>query len=294
MSDAVQHVVDAAALGSFYALFALGIALIFGIMRLVNFAHGELIMVGSFAIYLTRNLGWPTMVLAALASAIVMALITERVAFRPIRGANPATLLITSFAVSYLLQSGSRLVFTSLPKSADIDPLLRDSFVVGGVFVSWLTLITIVVTVLLLGGLAVFLQTTPMGTQMRAAAEDFDAARLCGVDANRVVAVAFALSGLLAGAAALLIVGQTGTLFPTMGLEPVLFGFTAAVIGGMGSLAGAVLGGYLLGAGSTALTITLPTSVAPFRDAFLFLLVMVVLTVRPEGIVPARGTVTRV
>ena len=155
-------------------------------------------------------------------------------------------------------------------------------------------MITIVVTAVLLGGLAVFLHATPTGAQMRAAAEDFDAARLCGVDANRVVAVAFALSGLLAGAAALLIVGQTGTLFPTMGLEPVLFGFTAAVIGGMGSLAGAVLGGYLLGAGSTALTITLPTGVAPFRDAFLFLLVMVVLTVRPEGIVPARGTVTRV
>ena len=294
MSNAIQHIVDAAALGSFYALFALGIALIFGIMRLVNFAHGELIMVAAFAVYLTRNLSWPLIVLAAVGSAIAMALITERVAFRPVRGASPATMLITSFAVSYLLQSGARLIFTSLPKSADINPLLRESFVVGGVFVSWLTVITIGVTVLLLLALAVFLRTTAMGTQMRAAAEDFDAARLCAVDANRVVAVAFALSGLLAGAAALLIVGQTGTLFPTMGLTPVLFGFTAAVIGGMDSLAGAVLGGYLLGAGSTALTILLPTSVAPFRDAFLFLLVMVILTLKPEGIVRGPGAVSRV
>jgi branched-chain amino acid transport system permease protein len=294
MSTAVQHVVDASALGSFYALFALGIALIFGIMRLVNFAHGELIMVGSYAVYLTQTLWWPLIVLAGVAASTAMALITERVAFRPIRGASPATLLITSFAVSYLLQSGGRLVFTSLPKSADIDPLLRESFVVRDVFVSWLTVITIGVTALLLLALAVFLRTTAIGTRMRAAAEDFDAARLCAVDANRVVAVAFALSGLLAGAAALLVVGQTGSLFPTMGLTPVLFGFTAAVIGGMGSLAGAVLGGYLLGAGSTALTITLPTSVAPFRDAFLFLLVMVVLTLRPEGIVRARGAVSRV
>ena len=203
-------------------------------------------------------------------------------------------MLITSFAVSYLLQSGARLIFTSLPKSADINPLLRESFIVGGVFVSWLTVITIGVTVLLLLALAAFLRSTTMGTQMRAAAEDFDAARLCAVDANRVVAVAFALSGLLAGAAALLIVGQTGTLFPTMGLTPVLFGFTAAVIGGMDSLAGAVLGGYLLGAGSTTLTLMLPTSVAPFRDAFLFLLVMVVLTLKPEGIVRGRGVVSRV
>lgn len=294
MSTAVQYVVDGAALGSFYALFALGIALIFGIMRLVNFAHGELIMVGAFAVYLTQNLSWPLIVLAAVAASIAMALITERIAFRPVRGASPATMLITSFAVSYLLQSGARLIFTSLPKSADINPLLRESFIVRGVFVSWLAVIIVGVTTVLLTALAIFLTTTSMGTQMRAAAEDFDAARLCAVDANRVVAVAFALSGLLAGAAALLVVGQTGSMFPAMGLTPVLFGFTAAVIGGMGSLTGAVLGGYILGAASTALTVMLPTGVAPFRDALLFLLVMAVLTLRPEGILRARGVVTRV
>jgi branched-chain amino acid transport system permease protein len=294
MSDAIQYIIDGAALGSFYAIFALGIALIFGIMRLINFAHGELIMVGSFAIYLTQTLWWPLIVLAAVGSAVLMALITERVAFRPVRGASPATLLITSFAVSYLLQSTARLIFTSLPKSADIDPLLRESFTIGNVFVSSLTVITIAVTAALLLGLAVFLRTTSMGMQMRAAAEDFDAARLCSVDANRVVAVAFALSGVLAGAAALLVIGQSGSLYPTMGLTPVLFGFTAAVIGGMSSLAGAVLGGYLLGAGSTVLTNMLPHGIAPFRDALLFLLVMVVLTLRPEGIVRARGTVSRV
>jgi branched-chain amino acid transport system permease protein len=294
LTTVVQHVVDALALGSFYAIFALGIALIFGIMRLVNFAYGELIMVGSYAVYLTQSLWWPLVVLAGVGAAVAMALITERVAFRPVRGASPATLLITSFAVSYLLQSGARLVFTSLPKSADINPLLRESFTVGGVFVSWLTLITIVVTAALLAALALFLRYTPTGMRMRAAAEDFDAARLCAVDANRVVAVAFGLSGLLAGAAALLLVGQTGTIFPTMGLTPVLFGFTAAVIGGMGSLVGAVLGGYLLGAAATALAIWLPSGATPFRDAVLFLLVLVVVTVRPQGIVPARGTVTRI
>jgi branched-chain amino acid transport system permease protein len=289
-----QHLVDALSLGSFYAIFALGIALIFGIMRLVNFAHGELIMVGSYAVYLSQSLWWPLIVLSAVGASVAMALITERVAFRPVRGASPATLLITSFAVSYLLQSGGRLIFTSLPKSANINPLLVESFTVKGVFVTWLTVITLAVTGTLLAALAIFLRKTAMGTQMRAAAEDFDAARLCAVDANRVVAVAFGLSGLLAGAAALLLVGQTGSMFPTMGLQPVLFGFTAAVIGGMGSLWGAVLGGYLLGAGSTLLTIWLPNNVAAYRDAFLFLCVMIVLTLRPEGIVRARGVVTRV
>src|SRR4029079_691017 len=139
----------------------------------------------------------------------------------------------------------------------------------------------------LLLALALFLRGTAMGMRMRAAAEDFDAARLCAVDANRVVAVAFGLSGLLAGAAALLVVGQTGTIFPTMGLTAVLFGFTAAVIGGMGSLVGAVLGGYLLGDAATVLTIWLPSNVSPFRDAVLFVLVLLVLTLRPQGIVPA-------
>jgi branched-chain amino acid transport system permease protein len=294
MTAFVQHVVDATALGSFYALFALGIALIFGIMRLVNFAHGELIMVGAYAIYLSQALWWPLIILSAVGASVAMALLTERVAFRPVRGATPATLLITSFAVSYLLQSGARLIFTSLPKSANINPLLLESFTVRGVFVTWLTVITLAVTATLLLALAIFLRKTPTGTQMRAAAEDFDAARICAVDANRVIAVAFGLSGLLAGAAALLLVGQTGSMFPTMGLQPVLFGFTAAVIGGMGSLWGAVLGGYLLGAGSTMLTIWLPNNVSAYRDAFLFLFVMIVLTLRPEGIVRARGAVTRV
>jgi branched-chain amino acid transport system permease protein len=294
VSTFVQHVVDASALGSFYALFALGIALIFGIMRLVNFAHGELITVGSYAVYLTQSLSWPFIILAAVGASIAMALITERIAFRPVRGANPATLLITSFAVSYLLQSAARLIFTSLPKSANINPLLLESFTVKGVFITWLTVLTLGVTGALLVALAIFLRRTAMGMQMRAAAEDFDAARLCSVDANRVVAVAFGLSGLLAGAAALLLVGQTGSLFPTMGLTPVLFGFTAAVIGGMGSLWGAVLGGYVLGAGSTLLTIELPNSVYPFRDAFLFAFVLIVLSLRPDGIVRARGAVTRV
>ncbi|HST67774.1 MAG TPA: hypothetical protein VLM05_21565, partial [Mycobacteriales bacterium] len=128
----LQLVVDGLTAGSFYALFALGIALIFGIMQLVNFAHGELIMVGAYAVYLTQSWSWPLMLLVSIAVVVVLALLMERVAFRPVRGANPATLLITSFAVSFLLQNLAQMVFTTLPKSADVSPLFRRSLTVGG------------------------------------------------------------------------------------------------------------------------------------------------------------------
>jgi branched-chain amino acid transport system permease protein len=290
----LQHVVDAATAGSFYALFALGIALIFGIMGLVNFAHGELIMVGAYTVYLTRGWPWPLILVMAISAAVLMALATERIAFRPVRRANPATLLITSFAVSFLLQSIARLWFTTLPRSADITPLFRRSFTIGGVRVSWLSVITVATTAVLLALLALFMKRTRLGVQMRAAAEDFGMARLCGVPADRVIAAAFAISGLLAGVGAVLLVGQTGSISVTMGLSPVLFGFTAAAIGGMGSLPGAVVGGYLLGAASVVLDETLSFELGGYRDAFLFLGVFVLMAVRPGGLFRVRALETRV
>ncbi len=284
MTALLQAIVDAVTAGSFYALFALGIALIFGIMRLVNFAHGELIMIGAYTVYLAQGLPWPALILVTAAVVVLSALLMERVAFRPVRGANPATLLITSFAVSFLLQNVARLVFTSLPKSADIAPLFRQSFQVGGVTVSWLSVVTLVTTAVLLVALALFLERTRLGLQMRAAAEDFRMARLCGVRANRVIAAAFVLSGLLATAGAILLVAQTGSLTVGMGLTPVLFGFTAAAVGGLGSLPGAVAGGYLLGAVSAVLNRVLPFALAGYRDALLFVAVFAFMALRPGGL----------
>lgn len=284
MTALVQGLVDAVTTGSFYALFALGIALIFGIMRLVNFAHGELIMIGAYTVYFAQNWPLPALILVTTAAVVVAALLMERIAFRPVRGANPATLLITSFAVSFLLQNLGRLAFTSLPKSADISPLFRQSFQVAGVTISWLSVVTLATTLVLLVSLAIFLSRTRMGLQMRASAEDFQMARLCGVRANRVIAAAFVLSGLLACAAAILLVAQTGSLTVGMGLAPVLFGFTAAVIGGLGSLPGAVAGGYLLGALSAGLNRLLPFQLAGYRDALLFVAVFVFMAFRPSGL----------
>jgi len=290
----LQNVIDALTAGSYYALFALGIALIFGIMRLVNFAQGELIMAGAYTVYLTQDWPWALIVVATVVVVVALALLMERVAFRPVRGRSAATLLITSFAVSFFLQNLARMVFTTLPKSADITPLFRRSFVIGDLTISWLSVIAVCTTALLMVSLALFLNRTRLGVQMRAAAEDFGMARLCGVPANRVIAIAFAISGVLAGIAGLLLVGQTGSLSVTMGLTPVLFGFTAAVIGGLGSLTGAVLGGYLLGAATVFLQNILPFELGGYRDAFLFAAVFAFMALRPGGLLRAVGLEERV
>src|SRR5262245_45529509 len=165
-------------------------------------------MAGSYAIVLLAHPPWPLVVVGSVAVSLVLALIVERAAFRPVRKAGEATLLVTSFAVSYLLQNLAILIFGATPRSADVMPSLDKSFVVGGVTVPRLSVVTVVTTAILLLVLTLFLLRTRFGIQMRAAAEDFDTARLMGVRANRVIAAAFGISGLLAGTAAVLVVGQ--------------------------------------------------------------------------------------
>jgi branched-chain amino acid transport system permease protein len=294
MASATQNVIDALAQGSLYALFALGIALIFGVMRLVNFAHGELIMCGGYVLIVVGGPPLVVRILATVAIVVLVALAMERVAFRPVRGANPATLLVTSFAVSYALQNLAILIFGSVPRSTNLSRTLNQSITIGSLQVPNLDLVTIVVTVVLLAGLAAFLQRTTLGTQMRAAAEDFAMARLLGIRANLVIAIAFGISGLLAAIAAVLLVAQTGTVTATMGFTPVIFAFSATILGGLGSVTGSVLGGFAVGALGVIFQVVLPLSIRPYRDAFLFAAVILMLVLRPQGFIVARATVTRV
>jgi branched-chain amino acid transport system permease protein len=294
MANVIQNIVDALALGSLYALFALGVALIFGVMRLVNFAHGELIMVGAYALVLVGDVPLVVKVAACVAISIVAALLMERVAMRPVRDASPATLLITSFAVSYLLQNLATTILGSVPRSGQVSGALSKTFEIGSVSISRLDVATVVVTLALMGGLALFLARTPIGVQMRAAAENFRMARLLGVRANLVIATAFGISGMLAGIAAIFLVAQTATVSPVIGLSPVLFAFMATVLGGLGSLYGAVIGGFLLGCASVALQALLPLEIRSYRDAFLFAAVLAVLVFRPQGLFVPRTVVTRI
>lgn len=290
MTVLVQSVVNALNLGSLYALYALGVAMIFGILKLINFAHASLITAGGYAMIFTDGLPLVVRLAVTVVVCILLAVLLELVAFRGVRGAKPETLLVTSFAVSFLLASLAETVFGGLPRSTDVTPLLRESWTIGEVYIPKLNVVTILVVGLLIGGLSLFLTRTRAGLQMRASAEDFATARLLGVAANRVISVAFAISGVLAAAAAVLLLGASGSVTPNFGLNAVLFGLIAAVVGGLSSLRGAVLGGFALGVASQVLQTVLPVEIRPYRDALLFVGVFALLVVRPQGLVgSARG-----
>jgi branched-chain amino acid transport system permease protein len=293
VNEVIQHAINALSLGSLYALLALGVALIFGIIGLVNFAHGELIMVGAYAAFLVGGAPWPLIPIAALAVTLLFAVVMERIAFRPVRGADASTLLVTSFAVSYLLQSLALLIFESRAKSIGLE-IFTESIQIGNTTITKLSIVTFVASTALVVGLVVFLRRARLGVYIRAAAEDFQMARALGVQANGVIVTGFAISGVLAGAASVLVIGQTGTITPTIGLTPVIVAFVATVIGGMGSLVGAVIGGYVLGVATVLLQALLPLELRPYRDAFVFLGVIFILVFRPQGIVTVKSRIERV
>ena len=294
MTAIEQHLIDAISLGSLYALLGLGIALVFGIMRLINFAHGELIMTSAYAATLVSHATWPIVIATMLLVPVIFALAMERLAFRPVRGAPESTMLVTSFAVSYLLQNLATLIFSATPRSINLSTLLDQSFNTHGLVVPKLDIASVGASLLLLVLLGLFLARTSLGVQMRAAAEDFTMARILGVNANRVIASAFAISGLLAGAAGYLIVEQSGSVYPTMGLNDILTAFVATILGGMGSLSGAVLGGYGLALVTVALDAYLPVGLRDYEQAFAYLAVIGVLVFRPQGLLVPRSARTRV
>ena len=290
----LQGVVDALSLGSLYAIFALGIALIFSVLKMINFAHSELVTIGAFVLILLADVPLIIRILILVVVVVGAAVLMERVAFRPVRGSGQTTMLITSFAVSYLLQNAAILIFGPDLRSGSVWPLLNESFQLGPVRILNLNALTIVLTIVLLVALTLFLRKTSIGLQMRAAAEDFTTARLVGVKANRIIAVAFGISGLLAAIASFLLTAQTGVVTNTIGVQVVLMAFVATILGGMGSLSGAVVGAFVLGAVSVILQQLLPLELRPFRDAFLFAAVFVVLVVRPGGLIVTRASRARV
>jgi branched-chain amino acid transport system permease protein len=285
----LQYAINALSLGGLYALIALGIALIFGVMGFINFAYGELIMVGGYVLVYAGTRSVPLTIAAAILAVVIAALAQERIAFRPLRDADPTTLLIAAFAVSFFMQNLANLTVGARAKAVPVPSWVFGTVEAGSLVISKLSLAALVVTPILLVGFWLVLKKTAIGVEMRAAAEDFEAARLLGVRANRVIALAFALSGILAGAAAVLFVAQVGVVSPSIGLAPALVGFIATVIGGLRSLPGAALGAFLLGAATVLLDTFLPPDLRPFRDAFLFTGVIAMLLVRPEGLLGRRG-----
>lgn len=280
----LQTIVDMIGLGATYALLTIGIALLFGILGLMNFAYGEIIMIGAFAMLLFKDYPWWLAVLAAIVFAVVVSVLTERIAFRPLRNADPVTLMIASFAVSLALQSVMRM--TVLPRAQGVPPqqFLTESINIVGVRITMLQVVTLVLGVLLLGGLALLMKKTPLGVQLRASAENFQVAKTLGVKGSFVIMSAFAIAGVLAAVSGVILVARQGAVSAEMGLAPLLIGIVGAVVGGMSNLRGAALGGLLLGMGTALLEAALPTSLIAFRDAFLYIAVMGILVIRPQGL----------
>ncbi|MEM1343017.1 MAG: branched-chain amino acid ABC transporter permease [Pseudomonadota bacterium] len=288
MDIALQQLVNALSLGGIYALLALGLAIVFSIVRLINFAHGEIMTVGGYGVFLSLMLGLPALPAMAvgIGFSVMAALAMEKVAFRAMRGASVVTLLITSFAVSELLKVLFQNGISARPVPISLPPFLSSTLDLGGVTLPVIAMVSIVVTLSALIGLTLLLRRTVIGFAMRAAAEDFDMLRLLGLRANTVVAAAFAISGLLAGIAAVLWTAQRGSVDPLMGFFPVLKAFISTVLGGLGSLGGAVLGGFVVGAIEVFSQAFLPPSLSPYRDAIVLTCVIALLLVRPDGLIP--------
>jgi branched-chain amino acid transport system permease protein len=299
LSDAVdpQIQVDAIGLGAVYALMAVGIGLVFGVLRLVNFAYGQLIMAGGFALAYASDRDWPVGIGIALCFGVVLALslAMERVVFRPLRSQSGAVMLIATFAISFLLQSIALLWFGPLGKTATSLVQLNRTVSVGGVEIRKITIVAIVTAAVCLALLVLLLGRTSIGLHMRAASMDFTTARLIGVRANLVSGVAVLVSGVLAAVVAVMLTVQYPTVTPTFALQETIIVLAGVVVGGMTRLLPATLGGFLIGYVSGILGGALPTNQSQYLPTFLFGLVILVLLIRPDGLFTrSRGLVERV
>ncbi len=283
-----QQTINALSLGSIYALVAIGLAMVFGILRLINFAHGDMMMVACYAAFFLVATGIGIIPLAVLTifAAAALGVLTERVAYRPVRGAPDVVMLLTSLAVSIFVENVFILVISPVPRSfRAVTPAVFDTVHVwAGVSISNINLLTIGVTLFLFVCLLLFVTRSRAGVAMRAVSEDLLAAKLVGINLDRVILTAFAVGSGMAGVAGLLWAARLGKIDPLMGFIPLLKAFVAAVIGGFGSLAGAVLGAYVLGFAEIFLIGFLPPTLSSYRDAFVFILLIIVLLVRPNGI----------
>jgi branched-chain amino acid transport system permease protein len=286
-----QTLADAVGLGGIYALMAVGIGLVFGVLRLVNFAYGQLVMAGAYALAFASERGWPVYVGIVLCFAVVLALslLMDRIVFRPLRGQSPAVMLVATFAVAFLLQSIALLWFGPLGKIAASLASLNRPVTISGVDIRKIAIVTTVLAAGCLLALVLLLGRTRVGLHMRAAAMDFRTAELLGVRAGRVIGAAVLISGLLAGVVAVMLTVQTPLVTPDFALRDTILVLAGVVLGGMNRLVSATLGGFAIGFASGLLGGALPTDQSQYLPSFLFAAVILVLLIRPGGLFTREG-----
>ena len=281
----LQYVINGISIGAVYAIIALGYTMVYGIAKMLNFAHGDVIMVGAYISFCVTNyLGLPAIVavLAAMVVCTVLGIVIEGLAYKPLRGTSSLAVLITAIGVSYFLQNAAQLIWTSNSKNftsvVTMDPIrLFD----GKLLITGEVLLTICVSVMVMIGLTLFTGKTRTGKAMRAVAEDRAAAQLMGINVNRTISLTFAIGSALAAIAGILMCSTIKTLMPTTGSMPGIRAFTAAVFGGIGSIPGAMLGGILLGIIETLSKAYISPQ---FSDAIVFSVLIVILLVKPAGL----------
>ena len=281
----LQYFINGISIGSVYAIIALCYTMVYGIAKMLNFAHGDVIMVGAYISYCVTNyLGMPPLVgvLVSMVVCTLLGITIEGLAYKPLRGTPSLAVLITAIGVSYFLQNAAQLIWSSNPKSfTSIVSNIQPFHLFGSLIITGEVIITVVASVVIMIGLTWFTGSTRIGKSMRAVSEDRDAAQLMGINVNRTISITFAIGSALAAIAGVLMCSSIPTLTPTTGSMPGIRAFTAAVFGGIGSIPGAMLGGILLGIIETFAKAYLSTQ---FSDAIVFGVLIIILLVKPAGL----------
>ena len=280
MEEILSTLINGLSLGGIYAMIALGYTMVYGIAKMLNFAHGDVIMVGAYLIFVFMATNSPLLaILLACVGCVLLGVVIEKIAYKPLRGASPLAVLITAIGVSYLLQSLAQIIFGSAPKMVTVYEFGAIEFM--GTRVQVASLVTLLVTVVVMTALTLFVKYTRIGRAMIAVSEDKSAAQLMGINVNAIITITFAIGSALAALAGLFYLLKAPSVSNTLGAMPGIKAFTAAVIGGIGSIPGAMLGGILLGVvESISYKIT---AIAPYTDAIEFSILIIILLVRPTG-----------
>ena len=284
-STFLQQLVNGVSLGSMYALIAIGYTMVYGTLRLINFAHGDIMMVGAFLVYLADAVGlpFPVAVLAGITGSVIIGILTDKIAYKPLREAPKISLLITAIGISFFLENLFNVLFGGVPKAFPAPEYLTTSFKLGEVILPLMVIVIPIITVLILGGVLWVLYKTKYGMAIRALAFDIPTVKLMGVNADYIISIVFGLGSGLAAIGGIFYAISYPSIDPLMGIIVGLKAFAAAVLGGIGSVTGAVLGGFILGFTEIFVVAMFP-ELGGYKDAFAFFFLILVLLFRPTGI----------
>lgn len=282
----LQNLANGISLGSLYALIAIGYTMVYGILRLINFAHGEIFMLGTYFLYygvLIFNLPWWLSFIIAIILTAITGMLTEKIAYRPLRKAPRISILISAIGVSFFLQNASVVVFSGIPKSFTRPEMFKKLYIFGNIRISSINIASFIISIIFLMALIYIIYKTKTGLAMRAISTDVEAARLMAINVDKTISTTFALGSGLAAVGGILWALKYPQIFPFMGMIPGLKAFIAAVLGGIGNITGAMIGGFILGLTEIMLIAFLP-GLSGYRDAFAFLILILILLFKPDGL----------